>query len=424
MPLKRPARSNIWAVVRAVFYSLHLARLMIIDRRCELMIKTCRSGLRMATGDRFRDVYFDGLLAKSAYSYIKIEEINSSDFNRQAAAACYPAAFDSIVFTFWGKLLAKLLPVQTARNFCEHLARQLGEIGVSASTSEMLTHISSAYWQSRIYGLLLRRLRPDIVLVTETGEYGLSIACKRHGIHFIELQHGVFDAEHPDAIPEWVSGSPTELILPDILACRGEYWIKKLVGTLQGRDHARTIGNELIDLARSRRARRKKKSELLLVVSSQGLDSERLAQWIADCVRAAPNELDWQLVIKLHPINDNKNLAFDFLCSNKRITVIKGEDQPNIFDLLADADLHMSIASACHFDAAALGVASIVIPLSGYEAMLDSIDGRLIHLACLPSDPWTIRPKVNNEIDTWTYSTPHFISNMADLIFQCKLKLQ
>lgn len=416
LPLAQPAQAQSSRVLNALRGSLRLLGLLVAGGRRELLVKTCRSGLRLPAGDRFRDVYFDGLL-ETGRSFAKLEEINSPDFDRQAAAACFPATLDPVVFTFWGMLLARLLPVRAAQAYCDRLAVLLEqEVGLVLSARWLLSRISTAYWQSRLYELLLRRLKPRAVLVSDTGEYGLSIACKRQGVRFVELQHGVFDAVHPDAIPTWVSGTPVELVLPDVLACRGDYWIEQLDGTRQGRDHARPVGNELIDRARARRKQRQSRAELSLVLSSQGLDSERLAQWIKALVAAAPAGLSWQLAIKLHPVYDAGNRAFAALCSDHRIRVIGGAEQPNIFDLMAEADLHLSIASACHFDAAALGVPSVVIPLAGHEAMLKAVDGRLIHLARQPADPWSLRPDAGVEADAQRYSEPGFVFNLARLL--------
>lgn len=415
LPLAQPARANGLRAFRALWGSISLLCQLIRGRRRELLVKTCRSGLRLPEGERFRDVYFDGLLA-TGYSYIKLEEINSPNFEQQAAVARFPATLNPVVFTFWGMVLARLLPMRSANVYCRRVSMLLAEeVGLVVPSRWLLMRVSTAYWQARIYGLLLRRLQPKAVLVSDTGEYGLSIACRRHGVRFIELQHGVFDAEHPDAIPDWVNGSPTELLLPDTLACRGNYWIEQLRGTRQGRDHACPVGNELIDLARERRTRRGVRSGLRLVLSSQGLDSERLAGWIQEFVVAAPVDVVWRLTIKLHPVYDADNRSFDSL-NDPRISVISGAELPNIFDLLADADLHLSIASACHFDAAALGVPSVVIPLAGHEAMLTAIDGRLIHLAQRPSDPWKVHGDATLGADANHYSEPGFIFNLAGLL--------
>jgi hypothetical protein len=234
---------------------------------------------------------------------------------------------------------------------------------------------------------MLDRLRARAVLVADTGDFGLAIACRRRGIRFIELQHGVFDHEHPDAVPLWAEGSAAELVLPDVLACHGTHWIERLAGTHQGSGIAQPVGNEMIDMARARRdpARR---PAAHLVMTSQGLDAERAAAWLQAMVAAAPDGLDWRLSIKLHPAYDAGGQAYAALATHPRVRVIDGAAAPNVYELLADADLHLSITSACHYDAAALGVPSVVMPLAGYESMLSAVDGQAIALARTPESVW------------------------------------
>ncbi|MFX5862045.1 hypothetical protein ABTE64_18120, partial [Acinetobacter baumannii] len=80
------------------------------------------------------------------------------------------------------------------------------------------------------------------------------------------------------------------------------------------------------------------------------------------------------LSIKLHPVYDQGDLNFAGLQRDDRVSVVAGSELPTVFDMLSEADLHLSIASACHFDAAALGVRSVIIPLAGHESLLHAVD--------------------------------------------------
>lgn len=416
LPLAQPMRSNGARSLRALAATAKLLWLLLAGDRRELLVKTCRSGLRMSQGERFRDVYFDGLLERG-FSYLKLEEINSPDFERQAAAAVHRANLDPVVFTFWGRVLGQLWPVHSD-DYCRQVASLLADhVTLVVSPRWLRMRLSTVYWQARLYSLLLARTRPRAVLVSDTGEYALRIACHRRGVRFIELQHGVFDAQHPDAIPSWVQGAADELVLPDILACHGSFWIEQLATTRQGNGPAVAVGNELIDLARERRRQRVPDGVFHLVLTTQGLDSERLAYWMGEMVAAAPVTLDWRLSIKLHPVYDMATRAFDLLKADFRVCVIGGAELPNVFDLLADADLHLSIASACHFDAAALGVPSVIVPLSGHEAMLSAVDQAQIFFAATPMQVWAIamaRPAEPERMHR--FSTPGFIDNLQRLL--------
>jgi hypothetical protein len=419
VPLAQPGRPTAIRSMEALRATFRLIWLLLKGGRRDLLVKTCRSGLRVKCGDRFRDVYFDGLLAGD-FSYLKMEEINSPDFDTQAALAARPGELDPVVFTFWGRILGKLLPAGPG-SLCPSIAETLRrELSLELSPSALRMRISTVYWQSRLYRLLLARIKPRTILVSDTGEYALRIAAARQNIPFVELQHGIFDAEHPDAVPAWVTGPPENLILPSVLASRGRYWIERLAGTRQGRDHAVPVGNEFIDEARLRRKAHTTSKTLHFVLTTQGLDTERLVQWIGAMRDAAPAALDWRLSIKLHPVYDQDTSQFSELEKDGRILVIGGSALPNVFDLLSQSDLHLSIASACHFDAAALGVRSVIIPLAGHESVLHAVDDSQIYLARAPDDVWRIAalPAISGCERAHDFSEPHFIANMRELILR------
>jgi hypothetical protein len=159
-------------------------------------------------------------------------------------------------------------------------------------------------------------------------------------------------------------------------------------------------------------------TSLHFVLTTQGLDTTRLVHWIEAMTEAAPAAISWRLSIKLHPVYDQDNQGFLDLQQDNRICVIGGSDLPNVFDLLSDADLHLSIASACHFDAAALGIRSVIIPLAGHEALLHAVDGKQIFLAQDPDDVWRIAasPEMPEVDRSHRFSEPNFIANMQRLV--------
>lgn len=416
--LARPKQNDALRILWALNATLRLAAILALPPRVRLLVKTQRSGLRMMEGDRYRDIYFDGLLEKND-QHFKLEVVDTGDFDQQARAALFPPHLNAVVFTFWGRLLGKLFPADAAA-FSTRTSKILkDEVDVDIPASELLMLVSTAYWQSRLFGLLLRRLRPQTALVCDTGEYGLVIACRKAGVPIVELQHGVFDAAHPDAIPDWASGSGTELVLPDVLAARNRFWIRQLAGCHQAVT-AVPVGNELIDRAREQRALRQ--AELAdepgirrIVLTTQGMDSERLAAWLEAMLAAAPCGQAWKLTIKLHPTYDTHTTAFDGLAAHPDVTIVPGGSQPNVFELLSEADLHLSIASACLFEAAALQVPSLIIPLSGHEDVLPILDDVLLRLARSPSEAWSTLPALDPAA-SGTHAEPGFKRNMRALL--------
>jgi hypothetical protein len=404
-------------VLEALSATLGWLGFVAFGRQRDLFIQTCRSALRVREGNKFLDVNFDGLL-KRGYSYLKLTEVNSPNFEQQASSALFPSNLDPVLFTFWGRVLGRLFPVK-AFDFCALVSSLLQrELDMAVDPDWLLTRISTVHWQAKLYGLLLGRLKPKAILVSDTGAYALRLAAFRKRIPFIELQHGVFNNEHPDAVPLWASGSRGELFLPDVLAVRGEYWLDQLGQTLQGRDCAVAVGDAMTSSARARRVARVRDGDVRLVVTSQGLDTERLVAWIDELARCAPSSLRWHLSVKLHPYYESNPAKYAPLKAHDRIKIVSGSELPNVFDLLADSDLHLTIASACHFDAGAIGVRSAIIPLDGHELLMDTVDGSLFYKVTTQQEVWDIvtSPPSFDPSEADRYSAPGYVDNLVALL--------
>jgi hypothetical protein len=416
LPFARPVRPTLVRSLEALAATVKLLWLIAMGRPREFLFKTRWTALRLRREQLYRDLYFDALL-EDGHSALKVVEANSPAFSKQAAAAWRQADLDPVAITFWGRILGGLFPPDAAV-FCNTLSDILRcEVQTSVAPRALLMMVSTVYWQSRLYGALIKSMGLRATLIAETGDYALRIASNRHNIPVVELQHGMFDAEHPDAVPSWVDGTDAALVLPDVMACYGEFWIDQLAGTRQGDHRAVAIGNELIDLARQRSRDRAIGQAIHIVVTSQGLDSRRLVRWLNEMVASAPGSRDWRMSIKLHPVNDANADEFEPLKGDDRIKIIDGANDPTVYDLLSDADLHLSIASACHFDAAALGVRTVIIPLAGHEPLLKFIDNIHFCLAREPSDAWSMAARAGFDSENAAcFSAPGFVNNLQSLV--------
>lgn len=413
MPVTLPGRSAVRRAVAALLGAGSLAGILLRGRRVDLLVKTARSALRDEREGRFRDVYFDALLDRTP-DWLKIEESNAPAFADRARRADKPADLDASTFTLFGRIMGRLAPTPAA-HFARRAHAALGaEFEALPSAGDLLMRVSTVWWQARLFGLLLRRVRPRAVLVSDTGEYAMILACRRAGVPVVEIQHGLFDSCHPDAVP--LSAGPAEaMLIPNALASRSRYWMSELAGTHHGAV-AVAVGAEALDRARARRARRGERGPFRIVVASQGLDLDALAAWLATAVDAAPSTLDWRMAVKLHPTYDAGTRAFDALAVHPRVEVIDGAASPSLFELLVEADLHLSISSAGHFDALALGVPSAVIPLKSWENVAAAVaEGRLVRLDD-PNEIWTREWRPLDPESAAHYCEPDFLDRMEALI--------
>jgi hypothetical protein len=105
------------------------------------------------------------------------------------------------------------------------------------------------------------------------------------------------------------------------------------------------------------------------------------------------------------------------LIEDPRVEVVSGSAEPNSLDLLAEADLHLSISSACLFDAAALGTRSAVLPLPGHEQILYAVDGAAITMSDDPAQIWRILAEARSvPTDGRRFCEPGFVANMKQLV--------
>lgn len=390
---------------------------IFVGRKCDILIKTCRSALKIKHGEKYIDSYFDAIL-NDGYRYFKLEEINTTKFKIQARRIKYPSNLDPVFFNFWGRIFSRFAPSDIAI-ICKKLADIIcRDTNIVVNQEDLIRQAVSIYWQSVLYEVLLKRIRPKIVLLSDTGDYALRIASIKCNIPVIELQHGIFNNSHPDAVPDWTCESNNTLLLPDILACRGDFWIRELNNTRLGASNAIAVGFAPIDLARKSRIQKNRSNRTkIITLTTQGLDRENLLKWIIDFIECAPTEITWHLYIKLHPYYDSDPEKYSELAIRRNITVVAGDSDPETFDLINSSDLHLSISSACHFDAAALGVPTGIIPLSGHSTILHLVDDISINLVKHPRDAWRLIEKKDEiVINSTYYCARDFKSNMTKII--------
>lgn len=406
-----PAAQRIWL---AIGQTLRLIWLLIAARPVALLVKTCVSSLRTFKGGKWHDMFFDAVLCR-VNSHFKILEMNALNYGEQARHAAFPGQLEPSVFTFWGRILGRLFPAKTDGFELRVASALKARLGLEIEARHLRMRVSTVMWQARLYGLLLARLKPRIVLVSDTGEYGLRLACLRRGIRFAEVQHGIFDPLHPDAIPDWASGTNAELLIPDLFLAKGDYWIEQLKGFRQGAV-ALPVGYEAIDVIRSQQKPRAADAPFTMVLTSQGLAFEGLLDWIRVIANSAPAGLAWRLIIKLHPAYDPVDRFSAPLADVPQISVVPGHCAPNVYDLLADADVHLSISSACHFDAAALGVTSCILPLPTHEILLHAVDGQAIRLLTDAGAVWRMATERRAPEAGFRYSAPGYVESVAKLV--------
>lgn len=388
------------------------------------VVKTYVSALRLEVSGCYRDIYFDDLL-ESCPGGLKWVYPNVSGYARQEERMAFPRQLDTLAVQLTGAVLGRMFPSSDAGGEFRRLAALIeAELGVPGFDALRMRRVhASVKWQKRLYVRLLKRLKVGTVFVVDTGERALTAACRETGVRLVELQHGIFSRNHPDALPAMaLEQSRGELLLPDVLAVYGTYWQEALADTaLAASRRIVPVGAAMIDRYREYRESHFKADPArpVITLTTQGLDRDRLASFMAEFLSACP--LSLTLNVKLHPAYDaSGDIYAAAMGHDARVRILAGGEGPNTYELIATSDLHLSIASACHYDALGIGVPTVVLGLAGHELVSDLVRRGDAILASTPQELASIvlrqewRPVTPAISDR--YYRRGFVGNAASLI--------
>ncbi|HUP32329.1 MAG TPA: hypothetical protein VM184_04795, partial [Gaiellaceae bacterium] len=180
------------------------------------------------------------------------------------------------------------------------------------------------------------------------------------------------------------------VIVPDALLLFGPYWEDELRAGSFYRDELRVTGSPRIDRFRTRRAARgRAEGALRVLVTSQGIATGELARFLAESMALARAAgVDCSLDLKLHPIYDVTSRAtYEARLGRERgVRILASHERPSTLELLSEADAHVSISSAAHFESLGIGVPTIVLPLPGHEEVAPLVAAGHAALAETPAE--------------------------------------
>lgn len=344
------------------------------------------SGFRLLENGKYEDVWYDVLLSKVPGGR-KLVRINAAGYEKRLNRAHFRPNYNVSFFAPVAGLLARLFPYQKNHPHYAEVAR----LSESLLGNEALTAIdvqktfSIFIWTSRLHQLLLKVLRAKNCVVVDSGEYPVMLACQKLKLPFIELQHGIFTRNDPHVLP---GGKGRDFLLPTKIGVYGDFWKEELQGTLQYElGVVEVVGNGILEKYRMRRQAhaRAVATKPTFVMTTQGLDHDNLVEFIGEALTLTQESFDF--IFKLHPAFDDKVEVYERLAQrDSRVSYRKGTEDPNTYELLARSHAHLSIASACHYDALSIGTPTVVLKLGGHEIMLDLIKSRRAQFASTPQE--------------------------------------
>jgi hypothetical protein len=394
LPLSAPGaqisrRQRLGFAMRDVFGWLRAG-----ERR--VVVQTYSSALLESEGDRYKDIWFDDLLQRLP-ARLKVEQLNSAQYLERRERALVASDMTTALIDLMTSLLYRTQRPKAAGAVARDLHSMLsGELQDAApSTHGIETALGLFYWRKRVWSRLLRRAGARMVLTADPGDYSLVAAAREAQITAIEMQHGIVDRYNP-AYSWSASALPhrPDMPVPDVLFLHGEHWRTELAAPGFWQERLKVVGNPRVDLYRGRHAVDSTRSRRRVVFTSQGIAPDATAQVLQRALSAAGDDIDF--IVRLHPVYDDQGGdAWSVLGMDPRVQIIPGNREPSTLKLLADADLHVSISSATHYDAIALGVPTVVLALAGHETVMPLVEqghaslaadaGSLAALLCRPA---------------------------------------
>lgn len=365
-------------------------------QKADTVALTFTSGLADRRGDRFVDIWFDDLLdgldSPNART-LKMESINSVAFLPRRARAWRKSAFTTAPIDFLSGARLRGTPSSGVRAVGAAIERDLQlAFGAEAFPTDWVTRRLQYFATRRaLFRRLLGRVAPRVVLVADPGQHALVAAARESGARVAELQHGFIDGSaHPSyAWPQSARAWRHTMPVPDRLLVYGAAWERRLAVNGFWGDDVRVVGSARVDDHRAQResvrAGARRAGARRVVVTGQGVAVADVAQWLRDALASRPDD-DLDVVIKLHPVYESDPAAYAAALADPRVRVVRGTEEPGTFELLRDADAHVSIYSSCHLEALALGVPTIVLPLPGHEAMASLVAEGGATIAASPSE--------------------------------------
>lgn len=397
LPFQKVAHpSKLKRFVSMFFRSCASLGAFLSPKKAKYVVKTASSDLREKENGLWKDVVVDDLL-KEVPSFYKIEVENNPLFADRRKTALLPISLTTGILDLLSLVFSKLFCTAEIKKVADQISQVLiDEPELSSLDSKSIkSELNYFYWSKRNYKWLLRHISPELVLVADPSEQAIRAAARELGIHTVELQHGIFTPNHQDALPGLALPYKKKLNVPDRLFLFGDYWRKGLESTGFYSDELRVVGNIRIDHYRALRNAYKQQNPpdetCCIVLTTQGFAVPDLIGFISRFDEMAAGHLNYKLYIKLHPGYDRDRSIYDTVFDSRaKITVVAAKDDPATFELLTQADLHLSISSACHFDALGMRLPTVILGLKNHEIVLHLVESGHANLAETPEDLFRI----------------------------------
>ncbi len=349
----------------ASYFSLRKSRFVAVGYASNLLDKD---------GESFKDIFFDELL-ESLPEFSKIEHLVGKSFLLEREHARIKADITTTTIKLIAGILARVYPPSDDLIRIAKAINQSVREGLALSEWEersVTVSLQNFHWQKKLYSLLLRRLAPSFLfLVTAYGDHALIAAARELHIEVVEFQHGFIDRYHVGySWTSYAKAYKTCMPIPDRIFLYGEHWMSELLVNGFWNSELFPVGSLRLDEHRSNEDVIKE-DRYSILVTTQGVDTPGLMSFLTEFLKLAQDKLDFNLYIKLHPGEHNKDIYQAAFQSCKQVVILLSSEQPGTLEMILRSHLHLSIYSTCHYEALCLRTPTAILALTGYEHVSD-----------------------------------------------------
>ena len=231
-------------------------------------------------------------------------------------------------------------------------------------------------WRTELYRLVFKRLRPKSLLVPNSGQFALFLAANDLGIPFVEMQHGIFSDSHPDNLPGYALDGGAA----DAAAARSSDGLWRLLGREAAGHCARPAWTNTPCWRTTDRLLARAAAKPLCCGSGKaGADTDIAGRPIGrSAVEFVRGPFSGSIrgrcgsMSGFTPATKRSAVHSTGISSqDDRVVLWRGNAKPDTYEMIALSDLHLSIFSACHFEALGIGTPTAILVLPGHELVLD-----------------------------------------------------
>jgi hypothetical protein len=228
------------------------------------------------------------------------------------------------------------------------------------------------------YNLLKNQPTQKLLFICHYHNEGLIAATKSLGIECIEFQHGLIASNDLYYVyHEQFASVIGKSFFPEKILVYGPYWKRILENGCEYHSHQIFVAGDYLYRVHQQELPAMNKENLVLVCAQKNMHDD-YTRYVKDLMSHLSLFPDWKVIVKLHPLEKNKEAYFELEAMGAEIRDI----ETPLDSLLMRAKIQISIYSTTFYDALGFDVCNY--SLQNYGSMSDYAADMIAESVALP----------------------------------------